>query len=116
MTVSLNASMDGLRLSAAEPPSAELLAEIRAAKPDLLEALKGMRKAQTRTQRPFPDWSAIGSQHDHCGSCVRWEPSPTWGVFMGLCQAPADAFWPEAVPLAIHAGHRCIAKNGYAAR
>ena len=108
--VTLNASEDGLKLNAATPPPAELLAQIRAAKTELLEYLAAQR--QTVAQKTYPDWALIGAQTGHCGSCARWTQAADWGPFMGLCAAPSAAFWPESAPLAIHAGHRCAVTTG----
>ena len=51
--VSLNASGDGLKLSAATLPPAELLAQIRAAKPALLQALQPT--GNTSPLAPLPE-------------------------------------------------------------
>lgn len=111
VTVALNTTGDGLKLRAAIEPSADLLAQIRAAKPALLAHLASQR--QTVARRPYPDWALIGAQPGHCGSCARWREDADWGPFMGHCAAPTAAYWPEAVPLAIHAGHACIANGRY---
>ena len=107
--VSLNASGDVLKLNAATPPPAALLAQIRAAKPELLKYLAAQR--QTVVQRTYPDWALIGAQIGHCGSCARFIPSPNWGPLMGQCGAPVRAWWPETSPLSIHMGHICPIKS-----
>ena len=104
--VSLNTSGDGLKLSAATQPPAELLAQIRAAKPALLEVLRGVPPAHT-----LP---AVNPRT--CGSCARWAALPAPLAHMGLCSAGRAAHgWYDGNPVApveIHAAHACAANSG----
>lgn len=111
VTVTLNATGDGLRLHAAAEPPAELLQQIREVKAELVGFLT--TQAVPIDSRTYPDWAAIGAQVGRCGSCARWQADAEWGPFMGSCHASAEAFRPETPPLAIHAGHRCVVKKGW---
>ena len=106
--VSLNALGDGLKLSAATPPPAELLAQIRAAKPALLEVLRGVPSGQTL--------STAGTLTHTCGTCARWEALAPPLAHMGLCSAGRAAHgWHDGNPAAhveIHAAHSCTAWEG----
>ena len=104
--VSLNASGDGLKLRAATQPPAELLTQIRAAKPALLEALKSMSPVHT-----LP---AVAPRT--CGSCACWSALSAPLVHMGLCAVGRRAHgWLDGNPVApveIQAGHGCAAHGG----
>lgn len=111
VTVVLNATGDGLRLHASSEPPAELIEQIREVRSVLLDFLTA--QAAPVDSKTYPDWAAIGAQAGYCGSCARWRADVEWGPFMGVCHAPAEAFRPEAPPLAIHVGHRCVVKKGW---
>ena len=106
--VSLNALRDGLKLNAATQPPAELLAQIRAAKPALLEVLRGVPSGQTL--------STAGTLTHTCGTCARWEALAPPLAHMGLCSAGRAAHgWYDGNPVApveIQAGHGCAAHGG----
>ena len=106
--VSLNASGDGLKLSAVTPPPAELLAQIRAAKPALLEVLRGVTSTHTL--------SVADTLAQTCGSCARWAALPAPMAHMGKCSAGKRAHgWLDgnpALPVEIQAGHGCMANGG----
>ena len=85
----------------------DLGAAIKAQKAALLLALQGQAVAFGTCS----DWVMIGAQPGHCGSCALWKANPE-ELFMGVCHARADAFWPEPAPLFIHIGHGCVANKG----
>ena len=95
-----------LRLEPASLVPADLLHEIRAAKPALLKVLRG---APTR-----PDPLEVGQQQGHCGSCARWSAPPQ--AHMGLCSAGKRAHgWLDGnptLPVELQAGHGCMANGG----
>ena len=106
VVVSLNTSGDGLTLSAAIQPPTELLTQIRAAKPALLEVLRGVLPAHS-----LPAVSART-----CNSCARWEALALPLAHMGLCSAGRAAHsWYDGNPVApveIQAAHCCAAHGG----
>lgn len=120
--VTLNAAGDGLTVTGQGRPPEELLAALRAAKPDVLPILTARADAVPvpaspdvllppweRPARPLLDWAAIAAQVGHCGSCARSTDAPDWGTLMVTCSAPSAAFEGSMKPLALHVGHRCAA-------
>lgn len=128
--VALNEAGDGLKLSGRGSPPADLLAEVRRLKPDLLAHLKAATAKEEAAggepssspdvgevfaksggnPSPLPDWAEVAAQAGHCGSCARAsDASQEWGALMVTCGCPSNAFEGSLKPLALHVGHRCAA-------
>lgn len=135
--VTVNAAGDGLTVTGTGPrPPADLMAHLKAMKPDMLaflSSVKGVHTVETPTAKeetppgdtpspspgvspssgdnlpPLPDWAQISARPGHCGSCSRASDAPDWGRYMVTCSCPANAFEGSLKPLALHVGHRCAA-------
>lgn len=110
-----------LRLEPASLVPAELKAELRAQKAEVLEALSTPAEVVGQgdnlpTPTIPPDPFTVGAQPGHCASCAHWTPDGP-PAFLGCCALgwvahfPVEA-WRGRAPIYTTAHHACAARAG----